>query len=58
MAVNPLGDTDVERLIVPEKPARLLIVMVVVAVLPAWSVAVVGLDDIVKSPTSTVIVVV
>jgi len=31
---------------------------VVVVVLPAWTAAVVGLDDIVKSPTPTVIVVV
>jgi len=48
----------VERLIVPEKLARLLAVMVVVAVLLACTVTVVGLDDMVKSPTPTVIVVV
>jgi len=58
LAVSPLDDTDAERLIVPEKPARLLTVMVVVAELPACAVTVVGLDDIVKSPTPTVIVVV
>ena len=57
LAVNPLGDADAERLIVPEKPARLLTVMMVVAELPACTVAVVGFDDMVKSPTPTVIVV-
>ncbi len=55
-AVRPEGATDVERLIVPVKPARLLRVIVEVPELPACSVTVLGLDKIVKSPTPTVTV--
>ena len=54
--VRPLGVTDVERLTVPAKPARLVRVMVEVLEPPAWTVSVVGLAEIVKSPTPTVIV--
>ncbi len=57
LAVNPFTDTVVDRLTVPEKPARLLTVMTVVAELPACTDSVLALDDIVKSPTPTVIVV-
>ncbi len=57
-AVRPPGMTDVERLTVPAKPARLVRVMDEVPELPAWTVSVVGLAEIVKSPTPTVIVVV
>ncbi len=57
LAVNPFTDTVLDRLIVPEKPARLVTVMTVVAELPAWTVSVLVLDDMVKSPTPTVIVV-
>ncbi len=56
--VRPEGVTDVERLIVPVKPARLLRVMVEVPELPACTVTVLGLDKMVKSPTPTVTVVV
>ncbi len=55
-AVKPEGVTDVERLIVPVKPARLLRVMVEVPELPACTVIVLGLDETVKSPTPTVTV--
>jgi hypothetical protein len=55
-AVGPLGVTDVERLIVPVKPATLRTVIVEVPELPARTFTVVGLADIVKPPTLTVIV--
>ncbi len=58
LAVSPFAETVVDRLIVPEKPARLLTVMMVVAGLPACTVTVLALDDTVKSPTPMVIVVV
>ena len=54
--VSPVGVTDVERLTVPVKPATLLRVMDEILELPARMFTVVGLADIVKSPTSTVIV--
>lgn len=57
-AVRPPGMTDVERLTVPAKPAKLVRVMDEVSELPAWTVSVVGLAEIVKLPTPTVIVVV
>jgi len=55
-AVRPEGVTDVERPIVPVKPARLFRVTVEVPELPACTVRVLGLDEIVKSPTPTVTV--
>ncbi len=57
-AFRPMGVTDVERLIVPVKPARLLSVRDDVPEPPTWMFTVVGLAEIEKSPTSTVIVVV
>jgi len=56
LAVNPRGETDVERLIVPAKPARLFTVTVAVPELPTWIIAELELDEIVKSPTPTVMV--
>ncbi len=58
LAVSPFAETIVDRLIVPEKPARLVTVMMVVAELPACTVSVLVPDDMAKSPTPTVIVVV
>jgi hypothetical protein len=55
-AVRPVGVTDVERLTVPVKPATLLSVMDEILELPARRFTVVGLVEIVKSPTPTVIV--
>ncbi len=57
-AVRPVRVTDVKRLTVPVKPATLLSVMDEVLELPARTFTVVGLAEIVKSPTPTVIVVV
>ena len=51
-------DTEAERLTVPAKEARLLTVMVDVPELPAKTTTVPGLEDSVKSPTPTVMVVV
>ena len=55
-AVKPLGVIAIERLIVPVKPATLRTVIVEVPELPARTFTVVGLADIVKPPTLTVIV--
>ncbi len=55
-AVKPLGVIAIEKLIVPVKPATLRTVIVEVPELPARTFTVVGLADIVKPPTLTVIV--
>ena len=55
-AVSPVGVTDMEKLIVPVKPATLRTVMGEVPELPPGTFTVVGLAEMVKSPTSTVIV--
>jgi hypothetical protein len=55
-AVKPLGVIAIEKLIVPVKPATLRTVIVEVPELPARTFTGVGLADIVKPPTLTVIV--
>jgi hypothetical protein len=55
-AVRPLGVTAIEKLIVPVKPATLLSVMDDAPELPPGTFTVVGLAEIVKSPTMTVMV--
>jgi hypothetical protein len=55
-AVSPVGVTDVVRLTMPLKPATLSTVIDEVPELPAWMFTVVGLAEIVKSPTWTVTV--
>jgi hypothetical protein len=55
-AVRPVGVTDVERLTVPVKPATLLNVMDEILELSVRRFTVVGLAEIVKSPTPTIIV--
>ncbi len=54
--IRPLGVKDVDRLTVPVKPATLLSIMDEIPELPARTFTVVGLAEIVKSPTPTVIV--
>jgi hypothetical protein len=55
-AVKPLGVIAIEKLIVPVKPATLRTVIVEVPELPARTFTGVGLADIVKPPTLTVII--
>ncbi len=55
-AVKPDGDTEVERLIVPVNPATLFRLIVAVPELPACTVTELGVDEMVKSPTPTVMV--
>jgi len=55
-AVRPVGVTDMEKLIMPVKPATLRTVMDEVPELPPETFTVVGLAEIVKSLTPTVIV--
>ena len=55
-AVRPVGVADVERLTVPVKPATLFSVMDEIPELPARRFKVVGLAEIMKSPTPTMIV--
>lgn len=57
-AARPTGVTDVERLIVPVKPAWLLRTMEEMPEEPACIVTTLGLEEMVKSPTPTVNVVV
>ncbi len=56
--VSPEGETELDRVIVPVNPAKLVRLIVAVFELPAWTVTEPGVDDIVKSPTPTVMVVV
>ncbi len=53
-AVTPAGVTDVERLTVPVKPARLVRVTVEVPEAPTCIVKLAGLEEMLKSPTPTV----
>ena len=55
-AVRPVGVTDMEKLIMPVKPATLRTDTEEVPEVPAGTFTVVGLAEIVKPPTSTVIV--
>ncbi len=55
-AVRPLGVTDVESVMVPVNPLKLLSVIDDVPEEPAGMVRLDGLDEMVKSPTPTVTV--
>ncbi len=52
----PEAETVVERLIVPVNPAKLLRLIVVVPELPACTTTELGVEEMVKSPTPTVMV--
>ncbi len=55
-ATRPEEETEVERLIVPVNPERLLRLIAVVPEPPTSRVTELGLDPMVKSPTPTVMV--